>query len=167
MSSGHGARDVSHVKVSELYANITRELVTIYVDLCETCKVRKSLMVKPIVSNTLNSRCQVDFIDMQSDPDGDNKFILKIICQHLSYYDRGPQNDLRRCDTTFWTFCVSSEHLTYFNLIMDGNLPGKLRKKLSACDLVASWFTASPVIPNLRDLWNVPTRMWKTYLLVG
>ena len=51
LSAGHGGRDVSHVKVSELYANITRELITIYVDLCETClmkkrKVRKSLVVR-------------------------------------------------------------------------------------------------------------------------
>ena len=32
--------------------------------------------MKSIVSNTLNSRCQVDLIDMQSQPDGDKKFIL-------------------------------------------------------------------------------------------
>ena len=33
-------------------------------------------MVKPIISNTMNSRCQVDLIDLQTQPDGDYKFIL-------------------------------------------------------------------------------------------
>ena len=78
LSSGHGARDVTHDKVSELYANVTKEFVQLYVDYCETCllkknKVRKGLVVKSIVSNTLNSRCQVDLIDMQSQPDGDKQ----------------------------------------------------------------------------------------------
>ena len=81
LSSGHGARDVTHNKVGELYANVTREFVQLYVDHCETCllkksKVRKSLVVKPITSNALNSRCQIDLIDMQSQPDGEKKFIL-------------------------------------------------------------------------------------------
>ena len=38
------------------------------------CTVRKS--VKPIVSNSMNSRAQVDLIDMQSQPDGKHRFIL-------------------------------------------------------------------------------------------
>ena len=49
--------------------------------MCETCalkkrKVWKSLVVKPIISNTMNSRCQVDLVDLQTQPDGEFKFIL-------------------------------------------------------------------------------------------
>ena len=52
-----------------------------YLDLCETCHlkisiVKKSLVVKPIISTSMNSRCQVDLIDMQSQPDGSYKIIL-------------------------------------------------------------------------------------------
>ena len=52
-----------------------------YLELCEKCglkrsKQRKGIVVKPIVSNDLNSRAQVDIIDMQSQADGDYKFIL-------------------------------------------------------------------------------------------
>lgn len=81
LSAGHGARDVSKNKVKERYANVTKETIQLYVDMCETCalkkrKVRKSLVVKPILSNTMNSRCQVDLIDLQTQPDGEFKFIL-------------------------------------------------------------------------------------------
>ena len=38
LSAGHGARDVTHDKVSELYANVTKEFVQLYVDYCETCR---------------------------------------------------------------------------------------------------------------------------------
>ena len=67
-----------------------RSVSPIYVDLCETCllkknKVRKSLVVKPIVWNILHSRCPFDLIDMQSDPDGDKKFILNYQ-DHLSKF---------------------------------------------------------------------------------
>ena len=37
---------------------------------------RKSLVVKPMISNNMNSWCHVDLIDMQTQPDGEFKFIL-------------------------------------------------------------------------------------------
>ena len=54
--TGHGARDITNKKLKETHANITKEVIQMYVDLCETCalkkrKVRKSLVVKPIISN--------------------------------------------------------------------------------------------------------------------
>ena len=78
--TGHGARDITNNKLKETHANVTKEIVQLYVDLCETCamkkrKIRKSLVIKPIISNLLNSRCQIDLIDMQSTPDGDYKHI--------------------------------------------------------------------------------------------
>ena len=78
---GHGARDVMFHEAKERYANVTREVLQLYVDACEECqlkrkKVRKSLVVKPIISKAMNSRAQVDLIDMQSQPDGDFKWIM-------------------------------------------------------------------------------------------
>ena len=82
LSTGHGARDITHNKTNMLYANVTKEVIQCYVHLCVSCnlkksKVRKSLVVKPMISNDMNSRCQVDLIDMQTQPpDGEFKFIL-------------------------------------------------------------------------------------------
>jgi len=36
----------------------------------------KGIVVKPIISRELNSRCQVDLVDMQTCKDGEYKFIL-------------------------------------------------------------------------------------------
>jgi hypothetical protein len=38
--------------------------------------LKKLFVVKPILHNKINSRCQVDLIDMQSNSDRDMKFIL-------------------------------------------------------------------------------------------
>ena len=61
-----------------------------FIHLCQTCqlkskKARKHLVVKPIVSNDFNHRCQMDLIDMQSSPDGDFKHIL-VYQDHLSEF---------------------------------------------------------------------------------
>lgn len=79
--TGHGGRDIMHHKTKAKYVNITKDQLQLFADLCEDCqlkkkKVRKSLVVKPIVSRYYNHRCQCDLIDMQSEPDGDFKFIL-------------------------------------------------------------------------------------------
>ena len=81
LSTGHGARDVMYHKVKDLYANVTREILQLFTNLCKNCqlkkrKVRKSLVVKPIIREAMNSRCQLDLIDMQSQPDGDYKWIF-------------------------------------------------------------------------------------------
>ena len=81
LSTGHGARDITQNKTTQSYANTTKEVIQLYVNLRVPCnlkksKVRKSLVVKPIISNEMNSRCQVDLIDMQSQPDDDYKFLM-------------------------------------------------------------------------------------------
>ena len=53
-----------HKKLQEAFANVTQEQIKIYLALCETCqlkkpKMRKSLVVKPILSKRMNERCQV------------------------------------------------------------------------------------------------------------
>ncbi len=67
--------------LSDKYANITTEMIMLFLNLCESCqlkksKVRKGIVVKPIISDDWNTRCQADLIDMQSRPDGNFKFIL-------------------------------------------------------------------------------------------
>lgn len=37
---------------------------------------KNGLTVKPVISNEINSRCQVDLIDMQANPDDNNKLII-------------------------------------------------------------------------------------------
>lgn len=79
--NGHAGRDILLKYINEDYENITRECVELYLKLCKECllkkgKVRKGIVVKPILSSEMNSRCQVDLIDMQSQADEDNKFIL-------------------------------------------------------------------------------------------
>ncbi|XP_008186921.1 KRAB-A domain-containing protein 2-like [Acyrthosiphon pisum] len=60
----------------------------IFLNLCDHCQkksstIKKGLVVKPILSSELNSRCQVDLIDMQAQPDGDYKFIM-VYQDHLT-----------------------------------------------------------------------------------
>ena len=49
--------------------------VDLYLAQCEQCHLKKKipkrgLIVGPILSHYMNSRCQVDLIDMQSEPGG-------------------------------------------------------------------------------------------------
>lgn len=68
-------------EINKKYCNITRVAIQIYLSLCEQCQgkkkiKKKGLVVAPILSNHMNSRCQVDLIDMQTEPDRDYRFIL-------------------------------------------------------------------------------------------
>ena len=38
--------------------------------------MKKGVVVKPIVTSEMNKRCQVDCIDMQSNPDGEYRYIM-------------------------------------------------------------------------------------------
>lgn len=63
-TTGHGGRNVTNNELKKKFANISREHIMYFLELCEECqlkktKVRKSLVVKPIVSNHMNSRRQV------------------------------------------------------------------------------------------------------------
>lgn len=61
-------------ELKKKYCNVTWQMINLYISLCEQCKLKKKipkhgLVVGPIVTNHMNSRCQVDLIDMQSEPD--------------------------------------------------------------------------------------------------
>lgn len=81
MKLGHAGRDIMFKEVNGKYDNVTREAIKAYLTLCKECalkkgKAHKSVVVQPIISNDMNSRCQVDLIDMQAQADGENKFIM-------------------------------------------------------------------------------------------
>ena len=50
LSIGHGARDITNNKTSELYANVTKEMIHLYVDMCESCNLKKKQSKKITVS---------------------------------------------------------------------------------------------------------------------
>ena len=47
--------------------------------------IKKGVVVSPIVSEDFNKRCQVDLIDLQSQPDDEYKFVL-VYQDHLSKF---------------------------------------------------------------------------------
>jgi hypothetical protein len=72
------------------YKNITYEVIMLYLNLCKQCQMKysapkKGIVVKPMVSSELNSRCQVDLIDLQSHRDGDYVFIM-VYQDHLTKF---------------------------------------------------------------------------------
>ena len=81
MAIGHGGRSRMIKELQKKYRNITCEQIMIYLNLCETCQrkssmKKKGLVIPPMISNKMNSRCQIDLIDMQSQADKDYKFIF-------------------------------------------------------------------------------------------
>lgn len=81
ISIGHGGRDRMMKEISTRYKNITFGNVKTFLDICiecqmKKCREKKGLVVKPILSHELNSRCQIDLIDFQTAADGKYKFIL-------------------------------------------------------------------------------------------
>lgn len=90
LTIGHGGRDRMRKEINRKYKNITVEDIQIFLNLCEPCQqnrqgVRKGVVVKPMISRDMNSRCQVDLIDLQSQPDGDFKFVF-VYQDHLTKF---------------------------------------------------------------------------------
>ena len=77
-------------ELQKKYKNITVEQIMIYLNLCETCQKkssmkRKGLVIRPMICNEMNTRCQIDLIDMQSQADKDYKFIF-VYQDHLTKF---------------------------------------------------------------------------------
>ena len=91
ISTGHGGRDKMQKVIFEKYANITRAVIELYKSLCLECLKKrkrhatKGVVVKPILCSGHGSRAQVDLIDMQSIPNGKNKWIL-VYQDHLTKF---------------------------------------------------------------------------------
>ncbi|XP_060845364.1 KRAB-A domain-containing protein 2-like [Rhopalosiphum padi] len=81
IQTGHGGRTRMIKELQCKYKNIIYEIVMLYLSLCIQCQTkqkapRKGIVVKPLISSELNSRCQIDLVDMQTCKDGEYKFIL-------------------------------------------------------------------------------------------
>ena len=81
LAIGHGGRNRMIKETQTKYKNITAESIMLYLRLCVPCLKKskvpmKGLVIKPMIFSEMNSRAQVDLIDMQSQPDGDLKWIL-------------------------------------------------------------------------------------------
>jgi len=60
---------VMEAELKKKYCNVTRQVIDLYLALCEQCQLKKKtpkrgLVVRPILSHYVNSRCQVDLINM-------------------------------------------------------------------------------------------------------
>ncbi|XP_049742807.1 SCAN domain-containing protein 3 [Elephas maximus indicus] len=79
LSIGHGGRTRMEKELQAKYKNITKEVIMLYLTLCKPCQQKNSKPKKILTSQPIkevNSRCQVDLIDMQLNPDGEYKFIM-------------------------------------------------------------------------------------------
>ncbi|XP_068250814.1 KRAB-A domain-containing protein 2-like [Palaemon carinicauda] len=125
---GLGGRTSMCKATKEKYANISRDQITLFFQYCEECQlkkssVRKCVVVKPIVSKSMNSRALVDLIDMQSQPDGKYRFIFnyqdhstKMICLRALQTKTAEEVAIHLVDI----FCDKGA-LIFFNLTMGEN----------------------------------------------
>ncbi|XP_023239475.1 KRAB-A domain-containing protein 2-like [Centruroides sculpturatus] len=78
---GHSGRTWMLKECNCKYKNVTVEATMTYLKLCQPCQkkqknLKKGIVVRPILHSEMNSRCQVDLIDLQTTPDRNYKFIL-------------------------------------------------------------------------------------------
>lgn len=78
--TGHGGRDRMLYYIKKKW-RIPRSACEVFISLCKTCNLKKSVpkkgvVVKPIISHGFNARGQVDLINFQSSPDGEHKWLM-------------------------------------------------------------------------------------------
>ena len=81
LAIGHDGQNQMIKEAQTKYKHITGTSIMFYLRLCVPCikksKVSKNeLVIKSVIISEMNSRAQVDLTDMQSEPDGDLKWIL-------------------------------------------------------------------------------------------
>ena len=87
----HGGIHKTYKELKKQVANISREVIKVFIQLCEQCILKKKrsetskLIVRPITSSDFNSRGQVDVVDYQSYPDGDFKWVMHYL-DHLTKF---------------------------------------------------------------------------------
>lgn len=77
----HGGRDRMKSEISKKYANVTFEMINLYIDMCAVCQQRKKkkLTNRGPASYSLldiNRNCLVDLIDLHNRADGDYRFVM-------------------------------------------------------------------------------------------
>ncbi|KAK7605083.1 hypothetical protein V9T40_006941 [Parthenolecanium corni] len=89
-SVGHGGREKMMYEINRRYKNVTQNQVTAFIRCCEVCESKKSgakkgIVVKPMIFKNFNTRSQLDLIDMQSQTDGEYKYIF-VYQDHLTKF---------------------------------------------------------------------------------
>ena len=80
LSVGHGKAEKTYDYLKKRFSNVSRSVCDLFIKCC-TCQTNvprpaRPADFKPIISKSFNCRGQVDLIDMQSQPDGDFKWIM-------------------------------------------------------------------------------------------
>ena len=105
LAVGHAAGEKTHQELHRRWSGISRKLCDMYCKIC-SCVTQKTQLVRPtdltpIISRTLNSRGQVDLIDMQSVPDRGYTWILHYQDHALKFSLLVAMKD-RRASTVAW-----------------------------------------------------------------
>lgn len=76
ISLGHAGRNKMSTELHSRFKNITREMIHIYIELCETCQKKPTSRSKNKAANNqdCSSKCQVEIVGME--PDNGYKYIL-------------------------------------------------------------------------------------------
>ncbi|KAK3918431.1 KRAB-A domain-containing protein 2 [Frankliniella fusca] len=79
----HGGKHRMIDECKKKYANVTEETIVVYLSLCKRCATKRNrqkrgLTTRPIISNAMNDRVQVDLIDMQSAAGGEFWYIMNV-----------------------------------------------------------------------------------------
>lgn len=81
INSGHGGRDRILTITNAKYANITHDMVKIFLQLCESCVLKQysknvGIVTNPIINTAFNEHVQADLVDMQAQQCEDFRFFL-------------------------------------------------------------------------------------------
>ncbi|KAK3913051.1 KRAB-A domain-containing protein 2 [Frankliniella fusca] len=79
IQAGHGGNSRTYKEVCQHHSRSVCHAM--FVAMCEKCaykqkSTKKGIVLKPIIHSQMNSRCQVDLIDVQSKPDGEFRHIM-------------------------------------------------------------------------------------------
>ena len=80
LAIGHGGRNRMIKETQTKSKKVTAESIMFYLSLFVSClkkskAPKQGLVIKPTIFSEMNSRAQVDLIDMQIQPDRDNGFL--------------------------------------------------------------------------------------------
>lgn len=81
VAGGHVGRDKLKSELAKKFYNISQKVISIYLGTCSTCeekrkRPRKGVVCKPILSEDMCSRAQIDLICFESEKDGPYAYIL-------------------------------------------------------------------------------------------
>lgn len=112
---GHRGEKSTHRKVRETVANVSMQMIKIFIKNCTTCNLKqrltciKNIVIKPIVSHHFGERVQVDLISMLKDSCRGYNYIL-------NYQDHATKFCVLRALRTKTSYEVSSSINEIFRL---------------------------------------------------